>query len=237
MANSARERSKAALPAEESHPSAPRRRPEEAPAPEAQHSGPAGSLLSLNLPNKLTLSRLVLAPLFALLLLMPSRSAHVAALALYMLLALTDLYDGWLARRTGIVTSFGKFMDPLADKVLVSLALIVFLAKGYPFVPAHLVLLIVGREFLVTGLRSLSGFQGVILVPSLLGKTKTMMQSLFVLATLTVVVLREYRGASPAQGAANPYLLALIWAVTIITLISGLLYFVGTREVVRRVFR
>ena len=101
----------------------------------AAHPRERDFLLSLNLPNRLTLARLVLAPVFGILLLTGSQAAHVAGLALYVLLALTDAYDGWLARRTGIVTSFGKFMDPLADKVLVSIALIVFVAKGLPGCP------------------------------------------------------------------------------------------------------
>jgi CDP-diacylglycerol--glycerol-3-phosphate 3-phosphatidyltransferase len=195
------------------------------------------ALLRLNLPNKLTLSRLVLAPVFALLLLARPHAAHVAALALYVLLALTDLYDGWLARRTGIVTSFGKFMDPLADKVLVSAALIVFLAMDLPFVPASLVLLIVAREFLVTGLRSLAGYRGVVIIPTLLAKMKTVSQNAFAIATLLVVVARERHGAPVGEGAANPYLLGLLAVTTLLTLVSGALYFAGNRETIRRVVR
>jgi CDP-diacylglycerol--glycerol-3-phosphate 3-phosphatidyltransferase len=194
-------------------------------------------LLSLNLPNRLTLARLVLAPVFGVLLLRGSHAAHIAALALYVLLALTDAYDGWLARRTGIVTSFGKFMDPLADKVLVSIALIVFVAKGLPWVPVYFVLIVIAREFLVTGLRSLTGFRGVVLVPSLFAKVKTVLQNLFVVATLAVIVLREQAGVPAAEGAVNVWLLAFAWAVIAVTILSGVLYFVTTRELVRRVFR
>ena len=195
------------------------------------------SLLSLNLPNRLTLSRLLLAPVFALLLVVPSPAAHVASLAVYAVLALTDAYDGWLARRTGIVTSFGKFMDPLADKVLISLALIVFLSKGLPFVPAYLVLLIVGREFLVTGLRSLLGFRGVVILPSFLAKLKTVTQNAFVLATIVAIVVRERKGAPVGEGAANPYLVAFLWVTTGLTLLSGFLYFAGNREAIRKIVR
>ena len=195
------------------------------------------ALLRLNLPNRLTLSRLLLAPVFALLLLARPHAAHAAALVLYVLLTLTDIYDGWLARRTGIVTSFGKFVDPLADKVLFSAALIVFLAMALPFVPAGLVLLIVAREFLVTGLRSLAGYRGVVIIPTLLAKTKTVSQNAFAIATLLVVVARERRDAPIGDGAANPYLLALLWATTILTLLSGALYLVGHRETFRRVVR
>lgn len=197
----------------------------------------AGALLSLNLPNRLTLSRLLFAPVFALLLAVASPRAHIASLVVYLLLALTDLYDGWLARRTGIVTSFGKFMDPLADKVLISLALIVLLSKGLPFVPAPLVVLIVGREFLVTGLRSLLGYRGVVIVPSFLAKLKTTTQSLFVLASILAIVVREQRGAPIVEGAANAPLLAFLYATTLLTLVSGFLYFAGNREAIRRVVR
>ena len=219
-------------------------RPEPGGAPSAEEWAAVGpraarreALLRLNLPNKLTLSRLVLAPVFALLLLAEPRAAHVAALVLYVLLALTDVYDGWLARRTGIVTSFGKFMDPLADKVLVSAALIVLLAMDLPFVPASLVLLIVAREFLVTGLRSLVGYRGVVIIPTLLAKTKTVSQNAFVVASLAVLVAREGRGVPIGEGVANAYLLGLLWAATILTLLSGALYFLGNREAIRRVVR
>jgi len=200
-------------------------------------ANPAAFLISLNLPNRLTLARLCLAPVFGALLLSRSPDAHVAAVALYLLLALTDIFDGWLARRTGIVTPFGKFMDPLADKVLVTIALVGFVAMGLPFVPVALVLIIIGREFLVTGLRSLTGYRGTVLVPSLLAKSKTFVQNTFVLATLIVIVARERAGAPAAEGALNGYLLALLWLATGLTLVSGVLYFVSTRDILRRVLR
>ena len=101
--------------------------------------------------------------------------------------------------------------------------------------PAYLVLLVIGREFLVTGLRSLTGFRGVVLVPSLLAKVKTVLQNLFVVATLAVVVIGERRPA--IVDAANPWLLAFAWIMTAVTILSGVLYFITTRELVRRVFR
>jgi CDP-diacylglycerol--glycerol-3-phosphate 3-phosphatidyltransferase len=206
-------------------------------APRVAASARGGALLSL--PNALTLSRRGLAPLFGALLLLESPRAHAAALALYVALALTDAYDGWLARRTGVVTSFGKFMDPLADKVLVTIALVGFVAKGLPFVPVYLVLLIIGREFLVTGLRSLTGFRGVVLVPTLLAKVKTILQNVFVVAALVAIVAREHAGGTVAAagGATDAWLLAFLWCVTLVTLVTGLLYFVSTRDLVRRLAR
>ena len=117
------------------------------------------------------------------------------------------------------------------------IALIVFVAKGLPWVPAYFVLIVIAREFLVTGLRSLTGFRGVVLVPSLLAKVKTVLQNLFVVATLAIIVLRERAGAPAAEGAANAWLLAFAWAVIAVTILSGVLYFITTRELVRRVFR
>ncbi|MFN0150477.1 MAG: CDP-diacylglycerol--glycerol-3-phosphate 3-phosphatidyltransferase [bacterium] len=200
-------------------------------------SSPLAFLLSLNLPNRLTLARLVLAPVFGVLLLSRSTDAHVAAVALYLLLALTDLFDGWLARRTGIETAFGKFMDPLADKVLVAIALIGFVVMGLPFVPLALVVLIIGREFVVTALRSATGRRGAVLVSTLLAKAKTFVQNSFVVLALFAVVARERAGAPAAEGASNPYLLALLWIVTVLTLVSGALYFLPVRESARRVTR
>ena len=86
----------------------------------------------MNLPNKLTTARLVLSPIFMVFLLVGQLWAHYVALAIFVAASLTDAYDGHLARRTGVTTGFGKFMDPLADKVLVTMALISFVGLGAP---------------------------------------------------------------------------------------------------------
>jgi CDP-diacylglycerol--glycerol-3-phosphate 3-phosphatidyltransferase len=144
----------------------------------------------MNLPNKLTVSRIVLAPVFLALLLIDDVRARALALATFLVAALTDLYDGYLARRTGVVTGFGKFMDPLADKILTSSAFIAFVALGYARV--WMVLPIVIRELFITGLRSVAAYRGVMIRPSFLAKVKTFLQMVVVGLILAYVNLSTF---------------------------------------------
>jgi len=110
------------------------------------------------MPNLLTLLRIALAPIFMFFFLFDNFYMRMIALGLFVLAAFTDLADGYYARKLGVITGFGKFMDPLADKILVSSALISFIALGY--VNPLPVILIVGREFSITGLRLLAAYKG-----------------------------------------------------------------------------
>src|SRR5512138_3646754 len=136
----------------------------------------------LNLPNILTLMRIAAIPLLAFLLLSPSREAGFWAAALFAVASITDWLDGYLARRMGIVTIFGKFLDPIADKLIVMAALIMIL----PFdrVPAWMVLVILGREIIITGLRGIASTEGIVIAASELGKFKTIFQIVAILGLL-----------------------------------------------------
>lgn len=146
----------------------------------------------MNLPNKLTLSRIILAPVFLALLLIDDVWARALALVTFVVAALTDVYDGWLARRTGVVTGFGKFMDPLADKILTSSAFIAFVALGYARV--WMVLPIVVRELFITGLRSVAAYRGMVIRPSFLAKVKTFLQMLVIVVILGYVNAQTFAG-------------------------------------------
>jgi len=146
----------------------------------------------MNLPNKLTLSRIILAPVFLALLLVDEVWARVLALLTFVIAALTDMYDGWLARRTGVVTGFGKFMDPVADKILTSSAFIAFVALGYARV--WMVLPIVFRELFITGLRSVAAYRGMVIRPSFMAKVKTFLQMLVITLILGYVNARTFAG-------------------------------------------
>ena len=128
----------------------------------------------MNTPNFLTLLRIALAPVFMFFFQFDSFYMRLIALGLFVVAALTDLADGYYARKMGEITGFGKFMDPLADKILVSSALISFIAVGY--VSPLPVMLIVGREFSITGLRLVSAYKGVVIPPTWMAKVKTFMQ-------------------------------------------------------------
>lgn len=128
----------------------------------------------LNLPNILTLARVAAVPVVVLLLLSDSRQAGLWAAAVFGVAAVTDFIDGWLARKWGIVTVLGKFLDPLADKLVVMAALIMLIPLGR--VPAWAVFLILAREMVVTGLRSIASSEGIVIAASDLGKYKTIYQ-------------------------------------------------------------
>jgi CDP-diacylglycerol--glycerol-3-phosphate 3-phosphatidyltransferase len=134
----------------------------------------------MNLPNKLTMSRIILAPIFMIFLLFDNMYLRYLATLIFIVAALTDVYDGYIARKTGVITGFGKFMDPLADKILVSTAFVSFVALGY--VQTWMILVIILREFFVTGFRSLAAYKGVVILPSYLAKWKTGCQ-------MTVIVI------------------------------------------------
>jgi CDP-diacylglycerol--glycerol-3-phosphate 3-phosphatidyltransferase len=153
--------------------------------------GPSGSLWTA--PNVLTLLRVAVVPLIVYLLTDPGRAAGLAAGILFLLASITDYLDGYLARKRGIVTTIGKFLDPLADKLIVVSALIMLAgmpcADGLPVcdprVPAWLVVIIVGRELTITALRSMAAGEGVTLGAEDLGKYKTIFQ-VFALVGLCV---------------------------------------------------
>jgi CDP-diacylglycerol--glycerol-3-phosphate 3-phosphatidyltransferase len=128
----------------------------------------------LNLPNLLTLGRIAAIPVLVVLLLFDSKDAGFWAAAVFGLAAITDWLDGWFARKWEIVTVLGKFLDPLADKLIVMAAFIMLIPMGR--VPALAVFLILAREMVVTGLRSIASSEGIIIAASDLGKYKTIFQ-------------------------------------------------------------
>ncbi|WP_027714097.1 CDP-diacylglycerol--glycerol-3-phosphate 3-phosphatidyltransferase [Desulfuromonas sp. TF] len=128
----------------------------------------------LNLPNLLTLGRIAAIPVLVVLLLFDSKEAGFWAAAVFGLAAITDWLDGWFARKWEIVTVLGKFLDPLADKLIVMAAFIMLIPMGR--VPALAVFLILAREMVVTSLRSIASSEGIIIAASDLGKYKTIFQ-------------------------------------------------------------
>jgi len=142
----------------------------------------------MNLPNKLTIIRIILAPVFMILFLPNNVYSRYFSTLIFIVAALTDMYDGYLARKTGVITGFGKFMDPLADKILTSTAFISFVALGY--VKAWMILIIIVREFLVTGLRSVAAYKGVVILPSTLAQWKTACQMTVIVIILLYINLK-----------------------------------------------
>ncbi|MGB2696776.1 MAG: CDP-diacylglycerol--glycerol-3-phosphate 3-phosphatidyltransferase [Candidatus Zixiibacteriota bacterium] len=136
----------------------------------------------MNLPNKLTLLRILLSPVFMAFFLIDNVYSRYFATFIFLIAALTDVYDGYLARKTGVVTGFGKFMDPLADKILTATAFISFVALGY--VKAWMILIIIVREFFITGLRTIAAYKGIVIMPSFMSQLKTATQMVVIVIIL-----------------------------------------------------
>lgn len=136
----------------------------------------------MNLPNKLTLLRVVLIPVFVVLLLLEggqNSTLRIAALIVFCIASFTDFLDGQIARRNHLVTNFGKFMDPLADKLLVCSALICMIELGQ--LPSWYVLTVIAREFIISGFRLVAADNGIVIAASWWGKFKTTFQMLTVI--------------------------------------------------------
>ncbi len=129
----------------------------------------------MNLPNKITIFRVIMIPIFLVFLLIPGipNGKYIAA-AIFIIAALTDFLDGYLARKYHLITNFGKFMDPLADKLLVCSALICFVQLE--LLPAWIVIIIISREFIISGFRLVASDNGVVIAASWWGKIKTNVQ-------------------------------------------------------------
>lgn len=172
---------------------------------------------NLNLPNSLTLVRIGAAPVLVALLFSPGRTLSVVAALLFTLVCFTDWLDGYIARKRGDVTSLGKFLDPLADKLLITTAFIMLIPLGR--VDAWIVALIISREMAVTGLRAIATNAGVVIAASSLGKFKTVFQ---IVSLVGLIIHYEFYGID--FHAAGTVLLYLAFALTIW---SGIDYFVN----------
>ena len=145
-------------------------------SPFVPKEGTAGNwFTNMNLPNQLTTIRVCLIPLFVIFLLaIPKPAGNILAVIVFIAASLTDLFDGKIARKYNMITNFGKFMDPLADKLLVCSALICFVALGR--LPAWGVIVIISREFIISGFRLVASDRGVVIAASYWGKFKTVSQ-------------------------------------------------------------
>jgi CDP-diacylglycerol--glycerol-3-phosphate 3-phosphatidyltransferase len=185
-----------------------------------------------NVPNILTLLRIASIPVIAAILLSPSRSAGFWAAAIFAVASITDWLDGYLARRMGIVTVFGKFLDPIADKLIVMSVLIMILPYGRA--PAWMVLIILGREIIITGLRGLASTEGVVIPASNLGKFKTIFQIVAILGLLLHYDYHWFFGMDIRYLFVNMHNVGIfyLWIATIITIWSGIDYLVKFNRII-----
>lgn len=192
----------------------------------------------MNLPNKLTVLRMVLVPFFVLALLWPFPHHYLVALILFGAASYTDHLDGKLARKNNQITDFGKFMDPLADKILVISALVCFVSLG--LCDVWLVLLIIAREFMVTSVRLVAAGKGKVIAANNWGKLKTVSQIVAVCVILFTQYLQEL-GSLGILPWISEETAVLFWcigeiflaAATLFSVLSGLIYLRQNWELVR----
>lgn len=178
----------------------------------------------MNLANKLTLIRIFLVPIFLMFIAVKGIPyGKLIATAVFVIAALTDKLDGYIARSRNQITRFGKFMDPLADKLLVTAALVSLVE--FQIIPTWVAMVIIAREFAVTGLRSIAAAEGVVIAASWWGKIKTVIQ---IIAIIFALINLNYANIYFTTATKVVMMIALV-----VTLLSGIDYFVKNKDAIR----
>lgn len=201
----------------------------------------------MNLANKLTMLRVLLVPVFIVFMIIDSFWANILALLIFIAASVTDYFDGKIAREQNTITTFGIFLDPLADKLLVTSAFISFVGIYTLNIPAWMVICIIAREFIITGLRSIAASKNIIIPASMAGKVKTTSQMIAIITILVILVvnstltkfffitpyeLLDFKGWQQILGMIliySPYWLMLL--ATIFTLYSGISYLISHKKI------
>lgn len=182
----------------------------------------------MNLPNKLTMLRILLIPLFVIFALMDTQFAQYVALLIYIGACITDTLDGRIARSRHLVTNFGKFADPIADKLLVMSALVVLVASDR--MPAWVCIVMLAREFIISGFRLVAAGGGKVIAAGSLGKLKTVFQ---MSSTIALMLLVPVSGA-PLLGQFGVVLAnILMYIAVVLTIISGAEYIIKNFDCIR----
>lgn len=186
----------------------------------------------MNIANKLTLLRIVLVPVFIAFFYIPIPCWNYYAALVFVIASLTDLFDGRLARKHGIVTNFGKLVDPIADKLLVCSALIMLTAKPAdgPWVNEILVIIMVGREFVISGLRLLAAAEGKVLAADMFGKAKTVVQ---IVAIVTVMLQAGLLAGTVFEQWLITGGFVLMCAGTVLSVLSCASYFKKNKDILK----
>ena len=189
--------------------------------------------LSVNLPNSITMTRIAAVPvlIWAMSNHSPFHGAHgegeMFASAVFILASITDGLDGYLARKRGQITTLGMLLDPLADKLMVSAAYIVLVAYNPRVVPPWIAVVVIGREFLVSGLRSIAASEGFTIDASEIGKLKTVIQIVSVVAAILNHRWNEWDFGGPFVVGVHLIAVTAIYWMTVVSIISAVDYFVG----------
>ncbi len=202
----------------------------------------------MNLPNKITLVRIFLVPIFIIVMFLPIPYVNLIAFLVFIVASITDFIDGRLARSRNLVTNFGKFLDPLADKLLVTAALIALV--GQDKLPSWIATVIIAREFIVTGIRLIASNEGRVIAASIWGKMKTVTQ----IIAISLLLLDNYRlpadesdifmiqkfqnlitnfTVAPIEGVVGILSTIMITVAVIATIFSGYDYIVKNKDVLK----
>ncbi len=196
----------------------------------------------MNLPNKLTIGRIILVPLFVAALLIDFPLNNLAALAIFAIASITDMLDGKIARKQNLITDFGKFADPLADKILVLAALLCFVQNGMCDCVA--VIIVLFREFTVTSIRLIAAAKGNVIAANIWGKVKTVSQIIAIIAVLLMQFILDLSQLTPLFTAETVAFLTsafwvigevLIWISTVFAVISGVIYVVQNKKYISEI--
>lgn len=189
----------------------------------------------MNLPNKLTVARIIMTPLFMAAMMIEFPHHYIVALVLFVVASLTDLLDGKIARARGIVTNFGKFLDPLADKMLTTAAFLAFLAKDFGYGIEWVLFIVLFREFMIASLRlvAVSSENKKVIPANMWGKTKTVTQMIAIIYGIAVMYFNESILPLIEKAVAVPDVVGtvimilfdiVLWVSTIFAVISGVIY-------------
>ena len=189
----------------------------------------------MNLPNKLTVARIIMTPLFMAAMMIEFPHHYIVALVLFVVASLTDLLDGKIARARGIVTNFGKFLDPLADKMLTTAAFLAFLAKSFGYGIEWVLFIVLFREFMIASLRlvAVSSENKKVIPANIWGKTKTVTQMIAIIYGIAVMYFNESILPLIEKAVAVPDVVGtvimllfdiVLWVSTIFAVISGVIY-------------
>lgn len=185
----------------------------------------------MNTPNKLTIFRVLLIPVYMICYLCMGAVGIYLAIVAFLLATWTDHLDGKLARKNNQVTTFGKLMDPLADKILIMAALISFVERGVPYINAGVVMVILARELLVTGMRMLAMGENTVIAASMWGKAKTVSQFVLILATMVFELVKIHLPMLAAV--CDGITLVMTVVAVVLTIYSGFDYIWKNRKMIR----
>ena len=187
----------------------------------------------MNVPNKLTIVRIILTPIFLALLLLDFDFHYLAALVVFSIASYTDYLDGKIARKEGIVTNFGKFLDPLADKMLTTSALLGFMALGIGAGTVWITFLVLFREFLVSSLRLVAvSSGGKVIAANIWGKLKTVSQMVAIIFATAAKQFGEFFNFPVVNNILEIATTVLLWISAVLCIISGAIYLIDNKDFV-----